>query len=271
MQCLINPMARLIGLDCARETLSGYPVRWVLYLFPVLLLNPLIAREEDKKAKNHALESLQGGWQLTGQEIDGKPNEQLGYSYWIVIKGDKLYYGGEEVARLTIDATANPPSIDMAFRNPDRAYEGVYSIEKDTLKICLNKITEGAKERPNALSTEGKSDWRLMTFKQDKNREAADLEGLSGFVGLMIQKVDDTDQIRIAGLLNNSPAKKSELKIGDLLLKVADEEVGDLQGSVKLIRAAKPGTDLKLRIKRGEKEMDVKVKVGVVPFDLLLN
>jgi len=47
------------------------------------------------------------------------------------------------------------------------------------------------------------------------------------------------------------------------------DDATDLQTTVRTIRQVKPGTELTLRIRRGEKEQDVKVKVGVLPFFLL--
>ena len=108
-------------------------------------------------------------------------------------------------------------------------------------------------------------------FKRDKERKQDDLEGLAGFVGVGLQKKEDSKGLIITVVLEDSPAKKAGLMKDDVLLKVGDQEANDLKGTVSLVRQAKPGTELALRIKRGDKEKDVTVKVGVAPFFLLDN
>jgi uncharacterized protein (TIGR03067 family) len=234
-----------------------------------VLVPPLAADDKDKKEEPAA---LQGTWKLTTVEADGKATGVLtanNLSIWWIIKGDKVYYGGQELAKLKADATTKPQCLDLTFSKPDRAYEAVYTVEKDTLKICVNKITEGTKERPSGFDTEGKADWRLFVFQRDKDRKADDLEGLGGFAGLQIMKDSDTNAVVVGGTIEGSPAMKAGLKKDDVLVKVGDQAATDLPSVIKAVRQVKAGGDLTLRIKRGNKEEDVKVKVGVVPFFLL--
>src|SRR5262249_31240823 len=91
------------------------------------------ARPDDAPAQ------LQGCWKLTTFELNGENQDFRGGNEprW-VIKGDKVFYGGQEAARLAPDPATTPRTIDLKFRDPDRVYEGIYVVEKDTLKICLN-------------------------------------------------------------------------------------------------------------------------------------
>jgi uncharacterized protein (TIGR03067 family) len=224
----------------------------------------------EEQGKKDPLAVLQGGWKVTGLEIDGKPSElPAAASFWLVIKDNKVFYGGQELAKLTCDPTTTPPCLDLAFRKPDRVYEAAYSVEGNTLKVCVNHLTEGVKERPTSFSTEGKPDWRLLVFQRDMDRKIEDLEGLAGFVGLMIMSQEDSKELMIKGVMEGSPAKKADLKKEDVLLKISGQAPPDLQGAVKMIRYAKPGSELEVRVRRGDKELDVTVKVGVAPFFLL--
>src|SRR5262249_15115681 len=155
--------------------------------------------------------------------------------------------------------------IDLAFRNPERVCEGIYSVDGDTLKLCVNRQSEGVKERPNVFSTEGKPEWRLLVLKRDKDRKADDLDGLGGFVGMQLGTADEGKKVVIQATLDNSPAKKADLKKDDILLQVTGQDVTGLRACVRMIQGVKPGSELVLRVKRGNKEHDVKVKVGVVP------
>src|SRR5262249_23209111 len=164
----------------------------------------------------------------------------------------------QELAKLTADPAATPPGIDLAFHNPKRVCEGIYSLDGDTLKLCVNRQTDGVKERPNVFSTEGKPEWRVLTLKRDKARKADDLDGLGGFVGLQLRKEDDGKKVAVAAIVENSPAKKADLKKDDVLLQVGGQDVTTLRGCVEMIRAVKPGSELTLRVKRGDKEHEVK-------------
>src|SRR5713101_10061672 len=72
-------------------------------------------------AAKDSLKSLQGGWRVESLEVDGKPSDILqDLSYWWVIKDDKVFYGGSELATMTLDPKSSPKCIDLAFREPKR-------------------------------------------------------------------------------------------------------------------------------------------------------
>ena len=237
----------------------------------ILIALPLAttARGADEPAKKGPLAALQGTWKLTALEADGKESDLPETPFWWVIKGNKIYYGGQELARATTDDVTNPRCIDLAFRNPERTLEGIYSADADTFKICVNRSADGVKERPTTFSTRDNPEWRLLVFKRDKERKPDDVAGLGGFVGLAIQVDMDSQKIVIASVLKDSPAMKAGLRKDDVLLQVGTVEVKDLKSVINTIRQAKPGSELMLRIRRGDKEQDVTVKVGVLPFFLL--
>ena len=237
-------------------------------ILTALLLAPA-ARGADEPAKQKPLAALQGTWKLTTLEADGKASDLPEVPFWWVIKGNKIYYGGQELARAKPDDSTKPRCIDLTFQTSERTLEGIYSVEADTLKICVNKSADGVKERPSTFSTQDKSEWRLLVFKRDKERKIDDVEGLGGWVGVMIMAEKDSKKIVITAAFQGSPARKAGLKKDDILLQVGTSEAIDLQEVVKRIRQAKPGSELMLRIKRGDKEQDVTVKVGVLPFLLL--
>src|SRR5438874_7756146 len=131
-----------------------------------LLSAPARARPDDAPAKGPA--ELQGTWKLVSIEVGGEDTDPLGGGQprW-VIKGDKVFYGGEELATLSADPKTTPKVIDLKFREPAGTYEGVYEVEKDSLRVCLNKRAD-AKDRPAKLSTKDQPDWRLLVFVRDK-------------------------------------------------------------------------------------------------------
>ena len=213
---------------------------------------------------------LQGGWRLTSVETANEaahlrlPDPRPA----LVIQGDKVLYGGQEIAQLTADPAANPRVIDLKFAKLDRSYEGIYSIEKDTLKVCLNGQPDGVKERPTGFDLAGHPAWRRLTFEKIKPEDA----GLgTGFVGISLKLEDDSKEIVIQAIIDDSPAKAAGVLKDDVLLSIGGTKVDALQGTVDLIRAAKPGGELVLKVRRAGKETDLKVKVGLIPFTILVG
>lgn len=223
------------------------------------------ATQDEKKG----LAELQGIWKLVGFEIEGNPAEfPANLPRW-VIKGDKVRYGGEELAVLTVDAATIPQSIDLDFRKSERVDEGVYAVDGDKLKICVSRPVDGVKERPLDFATEGKPTRRLLVFERQKAGADDGTIGGPGFAGVQLRKGKDDEHVAVAGFVKGSPAEKAGLKKDDILLKVGGAPVTDLRTVVALVRQAKSGSDLTLSIRRGDNERDITVRVGVLPFMLL--
>jgi uncharacterized protein (TIGR03067 family) len=230
----------------------------------VFLLSLSIAGAGDADAKK-ALASLQGVWKLEAFETDGMEQEMIRKPPRWVIKGNKVLYGGEVLATLSLDPAASPKIIDFEFVRPKRTLEGVYILKEDTLKICVNHMADGVKERPAGFHTKDNPAWRLMVFKRLKDPNAADIEHLSGFAGIAIGFNKEKELI-IANVIEGSPAKKAGLLKDDVILQVGGRDATDLRTTVSMVGENRPGSEVTFRIKRGGKEQDIKVKVGVLPF-----
>ena len=211
------------------------------------------------------LGELQGVWRLIGFEVDGKEAflQEHKQIRW-VIKDDRVFYGGEELANLTLDPAAIPKCLDLGLIKSKRVHEGIYQLDKDRLKICVSLRTDGVKERPSKFDNEGIDKFRTLLFVRDK--PGTELEGAAGFVGVQLRSDDKTKEIQIVDTIKDSPAQKAGLKKDDVLLRVGSEAAADLQQTVKLVRQLKPGSDAVLRVRRAGKEQDITVKVGVAPF-----
>jgi uncharacterized protein (TIGR03067 family) len=217
----------------------------------------------DKTKKE--LADLQGIWRLVGFEVDGKEAflQEHKQIRW-VIKNDKVFYGGDELAKLTLDPAANPKCLDLDLAKSKRIHEGIYKLDKDRLKICVGMMTEGVKDRPLKFDNDGIDKYRTLIFERDK--PGTELEGAAGFVGIQLRLDDKTKEIQIVDTIKDSPAEKAGFKKDDVLLKVGTDATGDLLQTVNLVRQLKPGTEAVMRVRRAGKEHDIKVKVGVAPF-----
>lgn len=225
--------------------------------FVVFLAAPLVAAEPA---------DLQGGWKLVAVETDAGPANLPDAKPALVIKGDKVLHGGQEIARLSADPAADPKVIDLRFDKPDRTYEGIYSLDKDTLKVCVNSRSEGVKERPSGFAVDGHPGWRRLTFERVKPEDATPGPG---FVGLVLMFDEPNKQVVVQSTLDGSPAKGAGFQKGDVVLSIGGAAVETLRGAVDSVRAAKPGAELLLKVRRADKEVEVKVKATFIPFAAL--
>jgi uncharacterized protein (TIGR03067 family) len=231
---------------------------WAASVFVALAVSG--AAEPKKEAGE-----LDGAWKLVSVEREGQEMERDDDVRW-VIQGGQVMYGGERLAAAVIYAAATPKGIDLSFHAPKNDYEGIYVLENDELKVCLNTRTTGAKERPSDFATKEKTNLRVLKF--ERMAPTADGAGTGrGYVGMAL--ADETEAIVIQGVLENSPAEKAGLRMGDVVVSVGGEAVRDLLGTVDLVRRQMPGRDVAIRVKREGKEKDVTVRVAVFPFELL--
>lgn len=87
-----------------------------------------------------------------------------------------------------------------------------------------------------------------------------------GSIGVQV-KIED-GKIVVVEPIKGSPAEKAGIKPGDVIVKINDYKVkdnverDDLQDAVKEIVKQKPGTKIKVGIKRDGKDMTIDVTVG---------
>ncbi len=96
-----------------------------------------------------------------------------------------------------------------------------------------------------------------------------------GWIGVEVQeispalaesfKLKDTRGAIIAGVLRNGPADKAGVKPGDVLLGIEDKVVTDPHNMLTLVAGLQPGNTARLKVRRGQEELEVKVLVGKRP------
>jgi uncharacterized protein (TIGR03067 family) len=233
----------------------------------VLVSGAALAGQEAKKGAA----DLQGTWKIVSLDASVETAELPPRMPRWVIKGEKVYYGGEMLAMLTVDPATTPKTMDLKFvdREMERVFEGIYKVDGDKLTICVNKLTDGVKERPLDFTTEGNESRRLLKFTREKPGADDGTKDAPGFVGVQIGKDKDDMGVRVVATIAGSPAKKAGLKQDDVILRVGQNPATTIKEVVDLIRAVRPGGEVSLRIRRDDKEQDIKVRAGVLPFFLL--
>lgn len=97
--------------------------------------------------------------------------------------------------------------------------------------------------------------------KKDKPKD----EPKPGGLGVMLGHEEGEKGFKITSVNGGSAAEKAGIKADDIVLKLDGKEVGEVGDFVMAIRAHKPGDKITLTIKRGDKEMEIKVTLGEAP------
>ncbi len=96
-----------------------------------------------------------------------------------------------------------------------------------------------------------------------------------GWIGVEVQeitpalaesfKLKDVRGAIIAGVLRGGPADKGGIKPGDVLMGIEGKTVTDPQNMLNLVAGLQPGASARLKLRRGQEELEVSVVVGKRP------
>ena len=115
----------------------------------------------------------------------------------------------------------------------------------------------------------------VSTAKQVMNQLIATGSVTRGWVGVELQaitpelaesfKYGSTAGVLVAGVQRGSPADRAGIKPGDIVLTVDGKQVHDPDSMRGLIVALAPGRHIRIKLKRGQSEMELPVQVGKRP------
>jgi serine protease DegQ len=115
----------------------------------------------------------------------------------------------------------------------------------------------------------------VSTAKQVMEQLIATGAVTRGWVGVELQeitpeladsfKLGTTEGVLVAGVQRGSPADRAGIKPGDIVIAVDGKPALDPESMRNLIVALKPGKQTTLRLKRGDKNLDLQVNVGKRP------
>lgn len=201
----------------------------------LVVVAPLLAADPPDDAKKGPPE-LHGTWRLVSAVSESGEADVPQPGPAIVIRKDRVLDGGEEIASILTAEGAKQWEIDFHFGDKDRIYEGICAVEEEKLKICLNRRSDGLKERPDGFVLDGHPFWALVTLEKIKADEVG--QG-AGFVGVALRVDDETKEVVIADVLDGGPAKKAGLMKDDILLAVDGAGVTGIRQAVEAVRRAK--------------------------------
>jgi uncharacterized protein (TIGR03067 family) len=133
------------------------------YVLLVVVVGLIAGADAPKKDKDR----LQGTWIASAAEDSGKkmPAKVLD-KLKIVVEGNKMtFFPSERDLTFTLDPSQKPRQITLT-ESKGKPLEGIYSLEGDTLKLCLPSMP-GAK-RPTNLATKVGDGFKLLVLKRQK-------------------------------------------------------------------------------------------------------
>lgn len=137
------------------------------------------------------MQKLQGEWQAVEVERSGeKASAERSKQYSMIFKGKEIVFTtnvDQGKVEFKIDPGKSPKQIDItALDGPleGKTFAGIYSLDKDTLKICLpDGVVKAPDQRPNEFKTTEGSGRVLLKLRrktavgQDDNKYADALQG----------------------------------------------------------------------------------------------
>ena len=157
------------------------------------------------------------------------------------------------------DAAINPGNSGGALVNIKGELIGIntaiYSRGGGSLGIGFAIPSNMAKQVVEELVKNGKvvRGW-LGVYIQDVTKEMA-----RSF------KYDKERGALVSDVMKGSPAEKSDIKAGDIIMKIDEREITDVHQLRKVVAWKKPGTSVKVSVFRDGKEFEITMPVGVLP------
>jgi serine protease Do len=98
--------------------------------------------------------------------------------------------------------------------------------------------------------------WERLVASEDFNSQTEDV----AFLGVV--PAEDTDTAEIAEVFEDSGAAKAGIAVGDVILRFDGTDVGRTDQLPRLIRKRRPGDEVEVEVRRGEKTLRLKVTLG---------
>lgn len=167
--------------DRTAVLLSSFCILGTLTFLPAAAGQTPVAEREDGRAKVAAgkqgetdKDKLQGQWQIMSITVEGKtfkrednlPEWRETFHTDLLIQGDRLAHGKQtSKGKFTLDDSRNPKQITIRDDEGKLTFRGIYDIDADALKVCING--NGTDDRrPEEFATKKGMPLVLITLKR---------------------------------------------------------------------------------------------------------
>lgn len=138
--------------------------------FALCLLVALTAQGGDDAAQKKEKAALQGKWKIIRLESNkGKDQSVQGAILDFDKDGKNLAFTHMEKSKkatFTVNPAGNPREIDIKPEGENKTFEGIYQLDKDSLKICL--APEPGDGRPNEFALKDGKNYLLIMLERVK-------------------------------------------------------------------------------------------------------
>ncbi|MGC2518755.1 MAG: Do family serine endopeptidase [Burkholderiales bacterium] len=144
-----------------------------------------------------------------------------------------------------IDTAGNLIGINTAIYSPSGGSLGIgFAIPASSAKQIMEQI----------IQTGGVTRGWIGVEAQELTPELADSFRLAS-----------TNGVLIAGVLRGGPADRAGFRPGDILLEIEGKPVKDPNSMLNLVAALKPDKTASMRLRRNDKDVDIRIQVGKRP------
>ncbi len=172
--------------------------------------------------------------------------------------------GDKRLDFIQTDAAINPGNSGGPLLNAQGEVIGINTaIIKNAqglgFAIPINRAAEIAEQ----LIAEGKVEHpylgiSMITLNEQTKQQLAQQKELD---------VSEEEGVLIVKVVPNSPADKAGLKSGDIITSIEGRKVEDASTVQKAVQSKMAGSNLNLQLRRNQIDLDIPVKVGVLPND----
>jgi uncharacterized protein (TIGR03067 family) len=129
----------------------------------------VLGAQGDEAALKKEKAALQGAWKITSLETaKGKDTNAEGATLHFGKDGKSLTYTHNNETKkgtFKLNSAGKPKEIDIKPADEDKTFEGIYQLDKTTLKICLSMGGDG---RPSEFATKEGKDFVLVVLEKAK-------------------------------------------------------------------------------------------------------
>lgn len=138
-----------------------------------LLLAIGVSAADNKDIPKGDKGKLQGKWQIVSVAVedkvierDGVPREWKGtFEKDLFVEGDRFGQVGYSEAKIKLDETRDPKQITIQSDDGKLTFRGIYALDGDTLKVCINGDGSDVR-RPEEFATRKGSPLLLIVLNR---------------------------------------------------------------------------------------------------------
>ncbi len=141
----------------------------------------------------------------------------------------------------------------------DRCIDKYFYKEVENKDEMVERALEGYVEGLNDRYS------RYQTLRETESSDQSH-SGVQTGIGVMLEQISETGYIRICSVNEDSPASEAGLKENDIIKSIDGYDVKEkgYDESLSIIKAAVPGSLMKMVIEREGKETEVSIKLGEI-------